>query len=316
MAWIKRNLFFFIGGVVALALLGAAGYYNYTNWSRNSDMLDKLKEIYGTLGALNDPAANPGNDKINKIQQAKDQTAQLKDWLDQTAVWFAPIAPIPPSTPAAPVSSETYAAALRRTISLMQHEAEAANVVVPPDYGFSFEAERSLVKFSPGSLDGLAVQLGEVKSISEVLFAAGVNELQSIQRVRVSDDDANGPQGDYIGDQSVTNDQVVLTPYVVTIQSFGPEIARIFSGFAGSPHCFIIKSINVQPATGNNNAPGPMGLPPGQEPRMLRGRGEFLPPMQNPQAPLNEKGGLTTLLKEQLLHVSLEVEIVKLQPKN
>ena len=36
------------------------------------------------------------------------------------------------------------------------------------------------------------MQLGEVKAISEVLFAARVNALDGIQRVRVSDDD-DGP---------------------------------------------------------------------------------------------------------------------------
>jgi len=312
MAWIKRNLFFFIGGLVAVGLLGAAGYYNYTSWSRNSDMLDKLKEIYATLNNLNDPSSNPGKGNV-KTQDAKDQTKQLNDWLDQTKVWFAPIPPIPASSPADPVTSETFAAALRRNIDIMQHEAEAANVQIQPDYGFSFEAERSLVKFSPGSLDLLAVQLGEVKTISEILFAAGVNELDAVERIRVSNDDANGPQGDYLGDQPVTGDQAVLTPYVVNFQSFGPEIARIFAGFAASPHCFIIKSINVQPTTGNNNQPGPMNMP-GQ--RIGRMRGEFLPPTQNQEAVPTDKSGLTTVLKEQLLHVSLEVEIVKLQPKN
>jgi hypothetical protein len=312
MAWIKRNLFFFIGGVVALGLLVAAGYYNYTNWSRNSDMLDNLKEIYGTLSTLNDPQNNPGNEKVNKIEQAKEQANQLRAWLDQTKVWFAPIPPIPPSTAADPVTSETFAAALRRTIDVLQHEAEAANVQFPPDYGFSFEAERSLVKFSPGSLDLLAVQLGEVKTISEILFAAGVNELEGIQRVHVSNDDANGPQGDYIGDQTVTSDQAVITPYVITFRSFGPEIARVYAGFAGSPHCFVIKSINVQAATGNNNQSGAMNMPRDR----MRGRGEFMPPMQNQQAAITDKGGLTTVLREQLLRVSLEVEIIKLPPKN
>ena len=313
MAWIKRNLFFFIGGVVAIGMLGAAGYYNYTSWSRNSDMLDKLKELYGTLSALYDPQSNPGKDNI-KTQQANDQAKQLNDWIEQSKAWFASIPPIPLSTPANPVTSETFAAALRRTIDVIQHEAGAANVQIPPDYGFSFEAERSLVKFSPGSLDLLAVQLGEVKTISEILFAAGVNELDAVERIRVSNDDANGPQGDYIGDTPVTGDQAILTPYVVNFQSFGPEIARIFAGFAASPHCFIIKSINVQPANGNLSQSGPMSQP---GLRTMRGRGQFfLPPDQAQESVPTDKGGLTTVLKEHLLRVSLEVEIVKLQPKN
>ncbi len=70
-------------------------------------------------------------------------------------------------------------------------------MLLPPNYGFSFEAQRSIVKFAPGSLPPLAVQLGEVKTISEILFASRVNSLDGIQRARVSDDDTAGPQSDY-----------------------------------------------------------------------------------------------------------------------
>ena len=90
--------------------------------------------------------------------------------------------------------------ALHRTIDQLQREAPNANVSVLPQYSFSFQALRDRVKFAPGSLGALAVQLGEVKAISEILFAAGVNQLDGIQRVRVSDDDVNGPQTDYLTD--------------------------------------------------------------------------------------------------------------------
>ena len=65
------------------------------------------------------------------------------------------------------VTSEAFAAALRRTIDQLQHEADSASVTLPPQYGFSFEAERTLVKFAPGSLEPLAEQLGEVKTIQK-----------------------------------------------------------------------------------------------------------------------------------------------------
>ena len=49
MAWIKRNLFFVIGGVIALALLGAAGFYDFKSRSRNEAAFANLNEIYETL---------------------------------------------------------------------------------------------------------------------------------------------------------------------------------------------------------------------------------------------------------------------------
>jgi len=310
MAWIKRNLFFFIGGLVALGLLGAAGYYNYTSWSRNAEKFDKLNEIYSTLKDLTSPDKWPGEGDTNKTVQARDQDDQLKAWLTQAQGYFHPIAPIPAFTATDPVTDRTFAAALTHTVETLQHEATAANVELPPQYEFSFQAESSLVQFSPGSLDALAVQMGEVKTIAEILYAAGINNLDGIERVHVSDNDNSGPPSDFVAKQAVTTKLAVITPYVVTFRSFSTEIAQVFSGFAGSPHGFLIKSINVQPAgadaMANNNTPPPgrFGMPPAN------------PGYGQPAGSTPGKSGMVTVLKEQLLRVSMEVDIIKLLPKN
>ena len=339
MAWIKRNLFFVIGGILALGLLGAAGFYNYKGWSHNSAAFDKLNQIYGTLRDLTGKKPSPGNDKVDNIAAAREQERKIQDWIRQAAAgYFQPIAPIP-NTGSNAVSSEEFAGALRRTIDQLQHEAEAASVTLPPQYDFSFKAQRDLVRFQPGSLGSLAAQFGEVRTIAEILYAAKVNSLDGIQRVRVSDDDANGPQADYLDGRSVTNNLAVLTPYQITFRSFSPEMGEVLAGFASSPHGFIVKSINVQPAgaaaaTAPETAatetavpmmlaatetvepmlaqPVPSHLPPG-----LR-----VPPAAPPAAPpptlptrVPGRGGLQTVLNEQLLRVTLVVEVVKLLPK-
>jgi hypothetical protein len=300
MAWIKRNLFFFIGGLVALGLLGAASYYNYTNWSRNTNEMTTLEQTYETIKSFSDPASSPGDDKINKIQEAKDQEKEVLAWLNKAKTYFQPITPIPADSP---VTSESFSAALRRTIDTLQHEAGNA-VGLPPEYGFSFEAQRSRVTFSPGSLDLLAAQLGEVKTITEILYAAGVNDFDGIQRARVSDDDASGPQSDYVNTQTTSSGPATLTPYVVTFRSFSPEIAQVFAAFANSPHGFVIKSFNVQPASTDNSDAGAQ-----------RGYGQpgYGQPGNNLMV---ESGGLVTVLKEKLLRVTMEIEIVKLSSKN
>jgi hypothetical protein len=298
MAWIKRNLFFVIGGILAMGLLGAAGFYNYKGWSHNRAALNELNEIYSTLRELTSKKPSPGNDKINNIDAAKQQENEVREWIRQAGGYFKPITPVPnPSNGV--VSSEGYAAALRRMIDQLQHEADTASVALPPQYDFSFKAQRDLVKFASGSLEPLAGQLGEVKTIAEILFAARVNALDGIQRVRVSDDDAAGPQTDYLDDHSATNNLAVLTPYQITFRSFSPEIGVVLAGFASSPYGFIVKGINVQPAgAAGTMSPNPTGtaLAPGA-----------------PLAP--GRGGLQAMLNEQLLRVTLVVEVVKLLPK-
>lgn len=320
MGWIKRNLVFVVGGAVALGLLGAGGFYIYKDWSRNSEASDKLNEIYGTLKSLSQQKPAPGNEKIDNTKNAKEQNQQVRAWIASAGKYFQPI----PSIPAGDVTSESYAGELRRTIDTLQHEADDAGVRLPPKYDFSFSAQRPLVKFAEGSLPPLAAQLGEVKAMVETVFSARVNAFDSIRRVRVSVDDAAGSQGDYIDDQPVTNDLAVITPYVITFRCFTPELSRVVAAFATSSNAYLIKAINVEPAIAATTAAGeaaagapgnyaPGGYPPGALPGRV-GEYGMMPPAQ--VQPVTGRGGLQTVLKEQLLRVSLEVGIVKLLPKS
>jgi len=308
MGWIKRHLFFVIGGLVTLGFLGAGGFYIYKGWDRNSQAAVNLNEIYDTLKSLQEQKPSPGNEKIDNTRIAKEQQQQLLVWMRSAGKFFQPIPSIPPEN----VSSEAFAGALRRTVDSLQHEADSAGVTLPPKYDFSFSAERLLVKFDAGSLEPLAQQLGEVRAIVETIFSTRANALDGVQRVRVSGDDAAGPQGDYIDEHSVTNELAVITPYIVTFRCFTPELSRIVSAFATSTNMFLIKSINIQPAGAASVATDAPGMPG-------RFGGESgMPGMMPPPtvAPTTAKGGLQTVLKEQLLRVSLEVGLVKLLPKS
>jgi hypothetical protein len=293
MGWVKRNLFFVIGGILALGLLGAAGYYDLKGWKRNTEALQQLTDTYNTLKDLTSQKPSPGNEKINNIAAAKEQERELRDWIQQAGNYFQPIPPIPLVTNGL-ISGEIFGSALHRTIDQLTRDAMKSSVNIPQQYSFSFQALRDRVEFAPGGLDALATQLGEVKTICGILFAARVNQLDGIERARASDDDTGGPQTDYLTDAGVTNNLVVMTPYIVTFRSFSPEIAQVLSGFASSPNGFIVKGINVQPASSDL---GTGGQPP------------------PPPPPVN-LGGLQTILQEQLLRVTIEVEIVKLSPRN
>jgi hypothetical protein len=295
MGWIKRNKFFVIGVILALGMLGAAGFYDYQSWSRNEAAFDKLNEIYSTLQQLTNKKLSPGNGgKVDNIKAAQEQERQLRAWERRARTYFQPIERIPDDNKGA-MRTEEFARALSLTIDQLQRDAAGANVTLPPDYGFSFTAERNRVTFAPGSLEPLATQLGEVKTLAEIIFAAQVNSLDRVARFRVSDDDASGPQSDYIDDSPQKNELGVLTPYQITFRAFSPEIAQVLAGFENSPHGFIVKGINVQRADATADASAAAPPPPA----MTAGR-----------------GGLQTVLKEQLLRVTIEIEIVKLSPRN
>jgi len=335
MGWIKRNLVFVIVGVLALIALGGAGFYIYQSWSKNSDKATALNDLYSKLGQLNSMQPQPGNEKHDNLKLAKEQEQQLRTWVNGAVGRFQPVQSIPQGQ----VTSKTYATALNTTVFQLQQEAKADSVELPAQYFFSFQVQSSKLTISSG-LDPLAQQLGEVKAIAETLFAARVNNLDSIQRVPVSDDDASGGlQSDYTDLRPVTNDLAIITPYVVTFRGFTPELAKVISGFATSTNPFIVKSLAVQPAGGaaDNGAAGalnnyPPQYPPGYQPGYQNpyphggGRPGYpgypgypgaMPPAQPaPNTPQPGKGGLQTVLKEQLLRITLEVDVVKLLPKS
>src|SRR2546426_6551009 len=96
MNWIKRNLYFVVGTVVAVALLGAAGWYFYSTWKANAEILDKLKEQYASLDRLIHQPIHPGRPpQSDNIKLAKEQQQQLSDFKQQVRKTFARIPSIP-----------------------------------------------------------------------------------------------------------------------------------------------------------------------------------------------------------------------------
>ncbi|HUC85863.1 MAG TPA: Amuc_1100 family pilus-like protein, partial [Candidatus Acidoferrales bacterium] len=213
MGWIKRNLLFVVIGLVALAALGGAGFFIYQSFSNNSEKAQKLNELYDALGNLNKEQPQPG---ATNTAVAKEQEQQLRVWISQAASHFRPIPPIP----AGEVTSMTFGTALNNVINELTQEAKENSVTLPPKYCFSFQVQNGLLTISSG-LGPLAQQLGEVKTIAQIMFAAGVNNLDSIQRVKVSEDDVTkGLESDYTDKLPITNHLAILTPYIVTFRCF------------------------------------------------------------------------------------------------
>ncbi len=245
MDWIKRNLYFLIGGTVALALMGLAGWYLFSMWQKNNAILEDLDKEYGELANLNNLNPHPGSSKVDNIKIAKEQRQQLRDYIQKARPYFQRIAPVPDLPK---LTDREFSAALSRAIDQMQRDAASASVSLQPQYSFSFATQKQGLTFAPGSLPHLSVQLGEVKAICDILFQAKINWLDNIRRERVSPDDFAGLQTDYLAEQSVTNDLAVLSPYELTFRCFSSELASVMAGFAGSDRGFIVKTINVEPA--------------------------------------------------------------------
>lgn len=338
MTWVKRNLFFLIGSVVALALMGAAGWYAFQKNGLNNEKKEKLNVAYAELKGLKEQKPHPGDGKkVDNIKLARDQQEELHAFVRASAKNFQPIAPIPASQK---FTMLEFTEQLRETITQLEKSATANSVTLQPKYNFSFEVQKNKLALASGSLEPLSVQLGEVKAICEILFRARINALEGLRRERVSADDAADRAGmtDYHEQKSVTNDLGVLTRYEVAFRSFTPELAAVLAGFASSPHGFIVKGIGVEPALVTSPditipAPTPIYVQPqvvpqpqpnplsearyGREGRY--GKEGFAPPpvvatpvyvTAAPATPAKPP----PILNEKLLRATLVIEVIKLRP--
>src|SRR5262249_50783725 len=129
MTWIKRNLYFLIGALVAFGLLGLAGWFFYSKWQLNNDILAQLNGQYGELQNLNGKNPHPGAGKGDNIKAAKEQQQQLRAYLQKARAYFQPI----PRIPDAPKpSSQDFSSALSRTIEQLLRDSTNASVTLPP----------------------------------------------------------------------------------------------------------------------------------------------------------------------------------------
>ena len=316
MDWIKRNLYFVIGTVLALAMLGGAGWYLWSKLNLNNQTWESLNKAYEDLKQFNSKNPHPGSGNVDNIGTAKQQVTDLRAFQDKARGAFQKIPPIPDLPK---ITDRDFSFALSRTISSLRADATNSGVSLPPDYEFSFLAQSKKPSFQTNTLPLLAVQLGEVKAICDVLFQAKINALDLLRRERVSPDDAAGAATDYVADKSITNELAVLTPYELTFRCFSPELASVLANFASSPQGFVVKTINVEAEgaasavdlTGNAGTIEPAPTPPVRGPYARPG----VPSPTTTAATAGTRAGtLPTVLDERKLRVTMALMIVKLLP--
>lgn len=327
MDWIKRNLLFVVGGVVSLLLMGLAGWYLWDGMGKNAAALEKLNAEYAEMERLSRQNPHPGDDKVNNIAAAREQEKTVREFISQTAGAFRHVPSIPDGTN---VDNAMLADSLRRTLASMRKDASGRGVQVATNFYFSFTAQKDRIQFDKPGVLPLARQLGEIKAICDVLFAARVNVLDAIRREKVSADDvASQATTDYLEHTSTTNDVAVISHYEVSVRCFSAEVGALLGGFSSSQNGLIVRAINVEPAvlgaTTEGGVPGMnpyQNYPPppipgrglGEEGGMGFGRPGIAPPAATPTGGAPARGGLTTMLDEKQLKVTLLVDVVKLNP--
>jgi hypothetical protein len=332
MTWIKQNLVLAVGGVVTLLLVALGGYYLYLNMDKNQQVNEELSKYQNTLTNIYKSPIFPST---TNITAAKKELAAIKGTIGKAHDVLSPV-------PAEKVTDLAFKSLLDTTLFDLQKAAEQAGVGLPEKgYAFSFSNEKIAVQFPPSSFPVLPEQLAEVKAICEILFATKINKLTQVRRVKVSDrglvkigNDPGSPGGgkDYL-DMKMEVDPVLglsFMPYEVDFESFSTELAMVLDAFSQSKYGLLVKAVMIDseqvpvaPTAGPGTppvAPPTRQLPP---PRPvgtngLAGNPVRPPPgprpVRPPNGPVPGKDGLTTVLNEKLMKVTLLVESVRILP--
>jgi hypothetical protein len=330
MTWIKQNLVLAVGGLLTLVLVAAGGFYLYDNMGKNQAVNEELGKYQNTLTNLYKSQTFPSP---TNIAAAKKELASVKGAMDKARQVFSPV-------PAENVTDLKFKSLLDTTLFDLQKAAESAGVGLPEKgYAFSFSNEKIAVQFPPSSFPILPEQLAEVKAICEILFSTKINKLTQVKRVKVSDrglirvgNDPGSPGGgkDYL-DMKIEVDPVLgltFMPYQIDFESFTTELALILEAFSKSKYGLLVKAVMIDaeqvpalpPAGGVPPAVSPPPRPvlprPGLTNAAAAGTPVRPPPpgVRPPGGPAPGKDGMTTVLNEKLIKVTLLVESVRMLP--
>lgn len=273
MNWLKRNLFLVIGSAVTLLLLGLAGFYLITQIDKESTVSQQLETQMNDWRRLTTrvPSVNEENIALARAEQKK-----LANLFQETRRYFAT------TTTLTNIDSSTFRRLLDTTLFDLEQSARRQGVALPPNFAFTVDWVRRSVVFDQSELLPLAHQLAELQALCEILFEARVHSLVRLRRVPVSTRDVGS--NEYLqGMKPVTNavTRAVVMPYEITFQGFTTELAEVIDIFQRSPHCVIVKLVDVE---NGGPPPAPAGPPQATPGTPYR----YAPPTQRPGAPTGE----------------------------
>jgi hypothetical protein len=316
MDWLKKNLILAVSGVVALVVIGGAGWYLYSQIQADQEIEEQLSALRGTLKELEGKTPYPSQENL---VAAEEQLGQVTNFLIKADRFFGT------RSTNAPVSNTEFSSMLARTVDELKRAAQAAKVSLPTNYAFSFSAQRELMKFDMTNLTRVASQVEDVRVMSKILFDAHIYELIAIQRAPVSGDDTNAIQtkaSDYLAVKRVTTNEFSMTlPYVATIRCCTPELGAALEGLGRAPYGFFVKWLKVEPGEVQPEAePGaPQVSTGGMSPEMARryGLGRYRQPTMDasPEAAAAAAAAakkVGVILKEKPLKVQLMIEVIKM----
>jgi hypothetical protein len=315
MAWVKKHLVLLIVALVSLAILGFAVFFVQQKKADDEAVNANLDEAAQKFKDLLSRKVHPGNGKIDNIQNAKNELAKMRSFMDEMREYLKG-----PQL-ATNLNNQIFRAQLDTTIAELRRQTELAGVALPSsNYWFTYNTYKSTVDFK-NDAPSLAAELEDIKAIIKVICDARIPNLNGLKRSPFGDAE-NAGGNDYIyGKFPRTNDWAVSTAYEITFQGFSSELARVMEGLANAKQCFVVKNVGVAQAPEERKpmpaAPPPVMMMPGMDrySQMRMQQQAMMMPVPGPAKKPVLTGAMKTALDENKLRFTLQVDSIRLKGK-
>src|SRR5262245_34679730 len=125
MAWVKKNLFILIAGVISLGLLGFAIFFVKGKMDHDAEVNAQLDEAANKFKDLVQRKNHPGTAKQDNIKAAKEELTRVQAFMAELREY------IRGPEVATNMNNQQFRALLDTSLTQMRREAEEANVTLP-----------------------------------------------------------------------------------------------------------------------------------------------------------------------------------------
>ncbi|MGB0579090.1 MAG: hypothetical protein ACPGVU_05245 [Limisphaerales bacterium] len=240
MAFVKRNIFWIIGGLLSVGMIAAALMFTSGAKAKAEEKITELAGYTNTVNRLKDATPYPSPEAIAQI---KDDTEKVKGFSKEAEAMFTYDKPpeIPP---------RRFKVHLINTLVSLQGEATNYNVRLPPNFNFTFSHLLPMPNLLPYSVAPLGERLQDIQYITQILFESRVHSIDSFLRVPAYGREPGGRVLMYdVGirtNLSTAEADFTSTPYRFSFRGFTTELTEVLNRFASSDRFYVVRQIEVQ----------------------------------------------------------------------
>lgn len=240
MGWLKRNLFYVIGGVVALAAIGGAYGFMAGAQQRQQEAMAALGAYTNTVNRLISARPFPSVEAINK---ANKEAEVLKVFTSEAEKLFEYQKP-------RRMRSQDFKVHLINSLVKLRADATNNNIRIPRNFNFTFGHLLPMPNLLQYSIEPLSMHLQDVQEICKILYDARVHSITGIQRVSAYPREPGGAvlMWEVAVRTNLTTAEAVFTstPIRFSFRGFTSELTEVLNLLASDERFYVVRKVEVE----------------------------------------------------------------------